>query len=57
VSDYSAILNTIVRNRFFIFYIVLKDLNTVGIVQVQSVLCADPDKTFAILENGSDLPA
>jgi aminoglycoside/choline kinase family phosphotransferase len=43
--------------EFLFFYIVLKDLNTVGIVQVQSVLSADPDKGFAILKNGSDLPA
>jgi hypothetical protein len=36
---------------------VLKNLNAVGIIQVQSVLRADPDKAFAILEYGSDLAA
>jgi hypothetical protein len=51
------VLNIIVCNRIFILYIVLKNLNAVGIIQVQSVLRADPDKAFAILEYGSDLAA
>ena len=51
------VLNIIVCNRIFIFYIVLENLNAVGIIQVQPVLCTDPDKPFAILEYGGDLAA
>jgi hypothetical protein len=51
------ILDIIICYRVFILYIVLKNFYTIGVIQVQPVLCTDPYKAFAILEYGSDLAA